>query len=372
MTDIQDDELWGSSLPGSDSEIVEDEAETDETVARVSYQITSYGADYDVEGLVRRLKREDIFVPSFQRNYVWTLPQASRFIESLLLGLPVPGVFLAREESTNRFLILDGQQRLKSLLFFYEGLFNPPGRAQRIFALNEVQKPLEQKTYKTLDERDRRRLDDAIVHATIVQQEAPPEEEDTSLFYIFERLNSGGTRLTHEEARCAVFHGSLIDKVKELNNYRTWRDVFGKEHARLKDQELILRFLALYFNQDRYARPMAEFLNKFVNRNQNANEEFLGLCRRQFERAIDLCWQALGNKAFRPERALNAAVFDSVMVGLARRLQKEVPINPAQFAEAYYGLLADNEYSESVSRSTADEHFVSLRLKKAAESFAAL
>jgi hypothetical protein len=77
-----------------------------------TYSITSYGTDFDVEGLVRRIERGDIYVPSFQRRFVWPLSQASRFIESLLLGLPVPGIFLSRDNE-GRLLVLDGHISFK-------------------------------------------------------------------------------------------------------------------------------------------------------------------------------------------------------------------------------------------------------------------
>lgn len=102
-----------------------DDANDDDTVVPERYDITSFGADYDVEGLVRRLQRGDIFIPSFQRNYVWNQSLASRFIESLLLGLPIPGIFLARETESNKLIVIDGQQRLRTLQFFYDGFFRP-------------------------------------------------------------------------------------------------------------------------------------------------------------------------------------------------------------------------------------------------------
>ncbi len=95
-----------------------DDADTDDTVVPEKYDITSFGADYDVEGLVRRLQRGDIFIPSFQHNYVWNQNLASRFIESLLLGLPIPGIFMAREAESNKLIVIDGQQRLRTLQFF--------------------------------------------------------------------------------------------------------------------------------------------------------------------------------------------------------------------------------------------------------------
>lgn len=102
-----------------------DDSESDDTVAPEKYDITSFGADYDVEGLVRRLQRGDIFIPSFQRNYVWNQNLASRFIESLLLGLPIPGIFMAREAESNKLIVIGGQQRLRTLQFFYNGFFKP-------------------------------------------------------------------------------------------------------------------------------------------------------------------------------------------------------------------------------------------------------
>ena len=104
-------------------DVIVDDVEDDspEEVMPFEYSITSYGADYTVDSLVSRLQRDDIFIPIFQRGFVWDTKTASRFVESLLLGLPVPGIFLSREEDTNRLIVVDGQQRLRSLRSFYEG-----------------------------------------------------------------------------------------------------------------------------------------------------------------------------------------------------------------------------------------------------------
>ena len=103
--------------PAPDEEIEDSTGDED---LPFRYAISSYGADYPVDGLVKRLKEGTIYVPPFQRSYVWSVRDASRFVESLLLGLPVPGVFLSKEEGTNKLLVIDGQQRLRSLQFFYD------------------------------------------------------------------------------------------------------------------------------------------------------------------------------------------------------------------------------------------------------------
>lgn len=354
-------------------DLLEGEAQEDEVTPQVSYDVSSYGSDPEVEVLVNRLKRGDIYIPPFQRDYVWRQPEASRFIESLLLGLPVPGIFLAADPLSNKQLVIDGQQRLKTLSFFYDGYFNPhpEDKTKKVFELTKVQKPFEGKTYKTLEENDRVRLDTSIIHATVVKQMSPPDE-DTSLYHIFERLNSGGRRLTDQEMRIALYHGPLIEELKELNMHNAWRQIFGKVHSRLKDQELILRFFALFCNRSHYERPMGEFLNKFAASHRSIDSSELDQLRTTFTNTVDLFSTSLDSKPFRLTKSLNVAVYDSCMIGLASRLadSKKLQPNAKQVQSAYKALLADPEYIEPVSRSTADEAFVSKRLMLAIKYFA--
>lgn len=361
-------------LPASDNEDESIEGETtpeDEVVPKVSFDVTSYGSDPEVEGLVNRLRRQAIVIPDFQRAYVWRQPEASKFIESLLLGLPVPGLFFAVDPETGHQLVIDGQQRLKTLQFFYDGYFNPnpASKTQKVFTLTKVQKPFEGLTYKTLPQSDRNRLDTAIIHATTVKQTAPPGD-DTSLYHIFERLNSGGRRLTDQEMRVALYHGKLIELTKDLNSYPSWRKIFGKRHSRLKDQELILRFFALFHTLSQYHRPLSEFLNKYAGKHRNPTEARLSSDAALFKSTIDNFDAALTTRPFRLTTSLNVAVFDSCMVGLAKRLTAtKKPPDKTNVRKAYHALLSDKEYMEAVSRSTADPIFVNRRLKKAADAF---
>jgi len=341
-----------------------DDAESDDTVAPVQYEITSFGADYDAEGLVKRVQRDDIFIPPFQRDYVWTQKEASRFIESLLLGLPIPGIFLARESESKKLLVIDGQQRLKTLRFFFEGAFKPDPEAatRRIFRLTGVQKQYDGKTYETLEESDRISLNDSIIHATIVKQDSP-EGEQTSVYHIFERLNTSGRKLSPQQIRVAIYHGDFLDLIRELNGFDAWRSVFGRRSRTLKDQELILRFLALYFDRGSYRQPMNEFLNAFSGKVARTANPPLTDCRKVFEKTIAAIQEAVGDKAFRPERALNAAVFDSVMVGLANRLSNgsKSPSSKA-IKRKYDQLITNAKYLSLVSRATANEKNVSDRI----------
>ena len=349
---------------------VEDEASTYDISVPEHYDITSYGADFDVEGLVKRLKRGDILIPDFQRSYVWNLQMASRFIESLLLGLPVPGIFLAKDSNTSKLLVIDGQQRLKTLQFFYEGCFHPKldEKQKRVFALQNVQPKFEGITYEDLDDKDKIKLNDYLIHATVVKQDSP-EDNNTSVFHIFERLNNGGLKLTSQEIRTAVYHGEMIELVKKLNDYPAWRTVFGTHNKRLKDQELILRFLAFFYTRKEYKQSMETFLNNFAKRYQNANSDFIFEATSLFQETIDMASSRLGQNPFRPDRALNAAVFDSVMVGLAVNKEKIAQVDDATLQNAYHNLLKDEEYQEHTSRHTSHENSVVLRMKKAIDIF---
>jgi uncharacterized protein with ParB-like and HNH nuclease domain len=121
----------GQTITRQEQETIDEENFIENTVEEESdekiifkYSITSYGADYTLDSLVKRIQDGSIYVPSFQRAYVWKIKDASRFIESLLLGLPVPGIFLSKEQD-KKLLVIDGLQRLRTLQYFYEGIFYP-------------------------------------------------------------------------------------------------------------------------------------------------------------------------------------------------------------------------------------------------------
>lgn len=356
-------------------ENVHDDTETDDVAEPVQYNITSYGGDFDVEGLVRRLNRGSIIVPEFQRGYVWSLKRASQFVESLLLGLPVPGIFLAQEPETEKLMVIDGQQRLKTLQFFYSGEFQQgqPGKTHsRPFALNGVNPEFEKVKYTDLLERDQNRLDNSLLHATIVRQNSP-DDGMSSIFHIFHRLNTGGENLTAQEIRHALYGGTLLDSIEELNANADWRAIYGSENARQKDRELVLRFWAMYKQRDTYTAPMLGFLNRFLDHQRNPSIEFLYEGRSLFAATVQAFNGALGKDAFRTDkgRQLNAAVFDSMAVGLAHRIDRErgVVPDPAQVAKVHKILLQDGAYLESVAGGTARPDLVRIRMEKAIQAF---
>lgn len=362
-------------LLASGEEEVDDLDELNE-VLPTTYSITSYGADYPVDGLVKRMTQSDIVVPlfrlapeqgqstvGFQREFVWKKTQADHFIESLLLGLPVPGIFLVKE-SNGKHLVLDGQQRLKTLESFYAGLFQG-----KEYTLENVQEKWVGKTYKTLHSDDRRRLDDSIIHATIVRQDEPTEDQ-SSIYLIFERLNSGGTFLQPQEIRVALYHGPFASLLSTLNEHPSWRELYGKKSARLKDLELILRFFSLYFYSAKYSRPMKDFLNRNMASNRSLAKHTEDELRKLFNSTVETIQEHIGVRAFRLKNAVNAAIVDSLMFGVASRLASGTITQPDKIKPAYDALLANKEYLDAAGRATADEENVKRRLNLSKKAFA--
>lgn len=354
------------------------DVDPEQEVMPILYEITSYGADYPVDGLVKRVNQKDIVIPTFdpaytesdevhgfQRRFVWGRPQMDRFIESLLLGLPVPGIFLVREK-TNILLVLDGHQRLKTLQAFYQGI-----HSGREYILRYVQPPFQNLTYNTLDDEDRRRLDDSIIHATVLRQEQPAGSQD-AVYSIFERLNTGGNPLQPQEIRVALYHGQFLRFINRLNKDEAWRSLYGPESARFKDQELILRVLALFERADAYARPLKSFLNHYLADNRDRPDEDSAPIGRLFADACRQIHEGIGARAFRPVGPLNAATLDSVMVGIMRRITSGAITDPAALAQAHVTLLQTAEYRSAIQGSTASEDSVRDRLRLATEAFRAV
>ncbi|RGP36873.1 DUF262 domain-containing protein [Pseudotabrizicola alkalilacus] len=356
---IQEEDGTEEDIEYSDTTLDGDEKNEELNDDDVVYQITTSGADFDVDGLVKRFDRGAIYRPEFQRNFVWTWPQASKFIESILLGLPIPSVFLFREEETQKLLIVDGLQRLTTLHAFKKGRLP---LNDRVFKLKDVKPRFEGKTLEDLDEDDQRRFEDAIIHAMIIQQMSP-DDSNSSVFHIFERLNSNGTPLQPQEMRAAVYHGPFQEMLGQANSTAAWRFIFGPKHKRAKDQELILRFMALRFNRESYARPMKGFLNDFMAKNRKKSEAELQVYLDAFIETVQRCADALGKQAFRITRSMNVAFYDALMVAVA-----ENPVATAKHIKDVSDKLAkDATFTQLTGEATSNEASVLGRISKAKE-----
>ncbi len=371
VSELEDETFEWSGKPGNSKKInirnIMDESYFDTSIPAINYDIASYGADFDVLSLVERLRRDDIIVPKFQRKYVWDRKIASQFIESLLLELPIPGIFLAQDNNTRKMLVIDGQQRLKTLLYFYDCIFpSKKGSEKIVFSLINVQDQFLGFTHESMPESFRRLLDNSIIHATIVKLNTPGD--DTSMIHIFERINTRGVALTTQEIRNAVYQGKFIDLTKELNDNPNWRKLFGPSDPRQRDQELIIRFLSLFFKAENYKQPLSEFLNYFVSINRNPSNSFVKKCEDIFIITVEVVYNELGKDAFRLKNVLNAAVYDSIMVSIAKHAEQKKSLKIEGLKGCYQELISNPEYIRAIKAPFSNKD-VMTRISIAYESF---
>lgn len=343
-------------------EETEESEESEQDV--LNYQISSYPADITLKGYEDKWDKGQLTIPEFQRNYVWDQVKASKLIESFLLGLPVPGVFLYKDRKTNKLAVIDGQQRILSAIRYFKNEFD-----EKIFRLKNVLPKWDGKTYQDLTEADRFQLDDTVLRATVVQQLDPAD--DSSIYHIFERLNTGGINLNPMEIRKCVYFGQLISHLEVLNENENWRKVIVKEKVdkRLRDVELILRILALYENWNDYSKPMKGFLNSFMaNINKLTGDDLTQKIDSLSQRFLNACVvieNYLPEKPFHLRGRINYAAMDSIFVTVM-----SMDSFPDDLDVRYKRLIEDEDYIKAATINTSDDSTLHIRFTKAQEILA--
>lgn len=343
----------------------------------IKFNLTSTPNDFNVMTLISFIDKGIFKIPPFQRNYIWNREKASRLIESLLIGLPIPQIFLY-EDQRNSLSIIDGQQRLLSIYFFCKGRFpkNDTARAklrdkdisekgqfiknailedEELFtsfslALNTKLNPnrnnrLHGLNYATLDENDQTNLDLATIRNMIIKPETAVNNLHQAMFEIFNRLNSGGMNLNSQEIRMSLYACDFMNSLELLNQNETWRQLIGKNKAdiRLRDSEQILRLVAVLVSgtkehpthlsnmRNQFKSPLTAFLNRFAEYSKDLNNEDIKLI-------VDI-W----NKFFKSIQNLPTFVFSNTVNDIDAKVS--LPVLEALFFACCKGMLdgtADN------------------------------
>jgi hypothetical protein len=160
--------------------------------------------------------------------------------------------------------------------------------------------------------------------------------------------------------------------LRALNNNSVWRSVYGEVSKNMRDQELILRFLALNFESGIYSKPMKGFLNSYMGKNRYLRRQSEEEVCRAFISTVETVHNFLGPDAFKPKKILNAAVFDAVMVGVARRLDRGQITDGEALKQSYQLLTSNTEFMTACETGTANEDHVSRRLSLAVQAFASV
>ena len=282
----------------------EDYASEEEDSDVVEYDLSVTPNDFNVSTLFSFIESGTVIIPEFQRHYVWDIKRASKLIESLILGLPVPQLFLY-EEARNKFLVIDGQQRLMSIYFFIKQRFprrEVRAEIRRVFEkegsipdevihndryftnfrlqlpakLPDQPNPLSGISYATLGEH-KFQFDLRPIRNIFVKQNSPTND-DSSIYEIFSRLNSGGVNLTPQEIRLSLYHSGFYYVLMRMNTDQRWRTILNSDEPdlHLKDVEVLLRVFAMLIDAQSYSPSMVKFLNQFSRKCQ-AHDQQLNL-----------------------------------------------------------------------------------------------
>lgn len=294
--------------------------------------------------------------PDYQRKYVYNQRQASSLIESVLIGIPIPVIYLCEEEEGN-YSVIDGQQRITSFVRYLKNEYPLLG-LQKLTQLNG-------KYFKELEKKIQRRL--SFGNLTVVCLDR--DSQDLK-YEIFSRLNQGAISLKPQELRNCIYRGSFNDMLKEIAmSNKLLPSLFHDKNLRSSYEERILRFFVLRESMilnDTYVNAM----NKYMHAHQNAARAEIQKAKSLFNGTIDVVKQVLGDNAFfsydeKNRKKFNGAVYDSIMIPFSfyekYELLSHADLIRAEITEIK---VRDKEYQENVYAGTNARKKVFCRIGK--------
>jgi uncharacterized protein with ParB-like and HNH nuclease domain len=287
----------------------EDESDLGEIAAYKDSVIMN--TDWTVETLYNQLSKGNIELqPEFQRRSAWDDTRKSRLIESIVVGMPVPNIVLAENKiHRGRFIVIDGKQRLLSIRDFFDNNLVLKGL--------DIRKDLNGKTISQFIPEDKEFVENSTIRSSLIRNWS----NDTFLYAIFFRLNSGSLPLSPQELRKALVGGKLIEKIEQyLINSDSIKSVFGSVlDKRMRDSELVIRFIAFDSDLNGYNGNLKTFLDKATlqyEKSISAGTDDLQIKFARLDLAISTTFNIFGEESFKKwigdrfERRVNRAVFD--------------------------------------------------------------
>lgn len=359
------------------------------------YDLTSSPNDFNVLTINSFIDSGSIKIPGFQRNYVWDIKRASKLIESIILGLPIPQIFLY-EEKKNQFLVIDGQQRLMTIYFYVKGrfpkkekrteirrLFNESNAFPESILYNDEffsnfnlslsvktgakQNPFNDLNYKTLDNYQMQ-FDLRPIRCVVVKQNVP-KDDNSSVFEIFNRLNSGGINLMPQEIRSSLYHSDFMDMLFRINLNPTWRKLLKSPDPDLhmKDIELLLRGYAMAIYGDNYTSSLAKFLNNFADTARKFDKAYL-VYLESFLTSLFLSIDSLPEDIFlnRNSNRFNVFLFEGLVYAMGKtHFEKRTFPSSSIDITKIANLSLDATFQEHSIRATTNKNNVQKRLERA-------
>lgn len=304
--------------------------------------------------------------PYFQRGYVWDKTKASRLIESIILGVPIPVIYTAEEQDGTQ-IVIDGQQRLKSIFGFIDGKFP---KNEKDFTLSGLKMLPDYNgyTFKELEKSEKNIINNYNLSLITITKDSDKDIR----FEIFKRLNTGSMKLIDQEIRNCVYRGSYNDFLKELASDNDFQYILNSPglKERMKDVELVLRYFTFKRNTHLNYKPsMKQFLNHEIFKFQKLSANDKKNMEKDFKKVVQTTKTVFGNRAFRKfsrgysndpngyweEKKVNRGLFDIVMFGFTRYEKNEIMPNADAIREELLWLMTYNdEFIDSISGSGTD------------------
>ncbi|MEM9275844.1 MAG: DUF262 domain-containing protein [Cyanobacteria bacterium P01_F01_bin.143] len=269
--------------------------------------------------LVRMYRSKQLDIkPDFQRDLVWPKSDQTRFIDSLVKQLPIPSMCISLDYNTGKRLVIDGLQRMSSIISFLDD------KSWKLSRLEDIDERISGKTVRHICEKHQEiysRVENLTIPVTVLRCDYAKEKHMQYLFTIFHRLNTGGNKLTNQEIRNCIFQGSFNNLLKELVQSSKFRKLLGledKKTYRFNYEELILRVFAMESNYDNYNGRLAKFLNSFMDENKNADENVLAQMQSRFNKTIDLIFVKILDQNHLSR--ISKTTTEAILVGVLRNL----------------------------------------------------
>ena len=289
--------------------------------------------------------------PEFQRDIVWKGPDQTRFIDSLIKQLPIPSMCFALDHKQQKWIVIDGLQRISTIVKFLQG------GDWKLSQLNDIDPEIAGKsvaaikTSTTALHQYYTRVENLSVPVTVLRCDFKKKPHMEYLFTIFHRLNTGGMKLNNQEIRNCIYGGTFNDLLKELDEHAPWRRL-NKMRAgqtyRFTKQEIILRFFAFMDWRKNYEGHLAKFLNDYMHANQHAFDSSIEEKRNLFIDTIRLVADRVFEEKAPPK--LSLTVLEALLVGVGSNLPKIINV-PAQKLKLHHDeLLTHPEFSEGALR----------------------
>jgi len=270
-------------------------------------------------------RKEIIIKPAFQRYFRWNEEQRTRFVESLLLGIPIPPIFVA-EDKSGVWELVDGLQRVSTILSFFGVLRSEDdgikGKNNWVLTEGDRVSALEGFNLETLPNPFRLNIKRVTCRVEILRSNSSYDMR----FELFNRLNTGGTSLTTQEIRNCIYRdistefNVLLEKLSKDKNFRELVDLNEQQYERLYDQELVLRFMSLYKKND-VKTGLAQHMTSFM-KNALENTEFDYAGYEKIYSGVFALLQPLGRDIFRNTRGnFTPTRYDVITIGIAENYE---------------------------------------------------